>query len=93
MLTLPTSPPASAALLTAADFMALPGEHKHDLIDPVVETAQFFRLDAERVYADVTPARGEPFESAALPGFRLDPADVLADPLPSEYRLLTRMLA
>ena len=63
------------------------------LIDPIDETARFHRLDDHDEYTDVTPRYNEPFVSAALPGFRIDPADVLADPLPNEYHLLTRMLA
>ncbi len=63
------------------------------LIDPLKEAATFYRLNADGLFADVTPPDGQPFESVTLPGFRLAPADALADPLPNEYHLLTQMLA
>ncbi len=69
------------------------GVGEYWLIDPLEEVATFYRPGVTGRFADATPTDGEPFESQSLPGFRLDPADVLADPLPNEYHLLTRMLA
>jgi Uma2 family endonuclease len=69
------------------------GVAEYWLIDPDEREAAFFCLGPDGLYADATPPSGQAFASTALPGFRLLPSDVLADPLPNEFELLTRMLA
>jgi Uma2 family endonuclease len=69
------------------------GTAEYWLIDPLDHHARFFRLGVDGLFADVSPADGESFESQALPGFRLTPADLFADPLPDELDLLTDLLA
>ncbi|MEM1044076.1 MAG: Uma2 family endonuclease [Bacteroidota bacterium] len=66
------------------------GVSEYWLIDPERREAVFYRLD-EGTYKAV-PLSGGVFESAAVPGFRLDPQVLFQDPLPSEFEMLQRLL-
>ena len=72
------------------------GVPEYWLIDPIRGEARFYRLEGEPyqsggTYRAVSLTDGI-YESAALPGFRLDPAVLFADPLPSAYGLLRDLL-
>ena len=68
------------------------GVPEYWLIDPVRREAAFYRLDGEPyrpggAYRAV-PLAGGVYESRVLPGFRLDPQTLFADPLPSAFATL-----
>ncbi|MEM1044077.1 MAG: Uma2 family endonuclease [Bacteroidota bacterium] len=70
------------------------GVPEYWLIDPERREADFFRLedtDSGPRYR-AAPLSGGVFESAAVPGFRLDPQLLFQDPLPSEFEMLQRLL-
>ena len=67
------------------------GVPEYWLIDPLRGEAVFYRLNADGAYWAV-PLAGGVFESEALPGFRLDPGVLFADPLPAVLPLLQAML-
>ena len=68
------------------------GVPEYWLIDPIRRSATFFRLDAEGRYRAVPLADGV-FESETVPGFRLDPEALFADPMPPVLPLLLALLA
>lgn len=68
------------------------GVAEYWIVDPVEGAVAFARLGEDGLYVDAAPPPGEAFVSRALGGFRLLPSDVLADPLPNEFELLTRMV-
>lgn len=68
------------------------GVREYWLLDPERQTAALYRRGADGLFADVTPAPGEPFVSEAVAGFRLDPAVLGRDPLPSEFDVLRDLL-
>ena len=67
------------------------GVPEYWLVDPIRVEAAFYRLGADGAYRAVPLVDGV-FESEALPGFRLDPQIVFADPLPAVLPLLREML-
>ena len=72
------------------------GVPEYWLVDPIRREARFYQLDGEPyqsggAYRAAGLADGV-YESAALPGFRLDPEVLFADPLPSAYGLLRDLL-
>ncbi len=68
------------------------GVTEYWIVDPKRETVQFYRRGDSGLYDEVTPPKGKPFESAAVPGFRLLPEALFADPLPNRYDLLRDLL-
>ena len=68
------------------------GVPEYWLIDPIRRAAVFYRLDAGGQYRAVALVDGV-FESETVPGFRLDPQDLFADPMPSVLPLLMALLA
>ncbi len=69
------------------------GVREYWIVDPDRSEARFYRRGADGLFADASPSPGEPFESAVLPGFRIDPAVLFQEPLPSAFALLQAMLA
>ena len=72
------------------------GVPEYWLVDPVRREAAFYRLEGEPyrpggAYRAVA-LEGGVFESAVLPGFRLDPQVLFADPLPSAFGVLRDLL-
>ena len=68
------------------------GVTEYWIVDPKRETVQFYRRGDSGLYDEVTPPQGKPFESAAVPGFRLLPEALFADPLSNRYELLRDLL-
>ncbi len=71
------------------------GVPEYWLLDPERREADFFRLEdteAGPAYRAVALDGGGVFHSAAVPGFRLDPQMLFADPLPSEWDVLRALL-
>ena len=81
------------------------GVPEYWLIDPVRREAAFYRLDGEAyqpggayravALTGVVPGgvAGGVFESEAVPGFRINPQALFADPLPSAFAVLRDLLA
>ena len=67
------------------------GVPEYWLVDPTRRDATFFRLDAAGAYHAV-PLAGGVFESETVPGFRLDPQALFADPMPPVLPLLMALL-
>lgn len=61
------------------------------LIDPERRAATFYVRGDQGVF-EPAPLDGGVFASHALPGFRLDPAWLFADPLPPEFAVLRGLL-
>jgi Uma2 family endonuclease len=74
-----------------ADYEAI-GVREYWLIDPEREVARFFRRGPDGLFTDASPSSGEAFASEVVTGFRLDPQTLFADPLPSEWALLSDLL-
>ena len=73
------------------------GVPEYWLVDPERREAAFYRLDGPPyqpggAYRAVALTGGV-FESQAVPGFRLDPQALFADPLPSAFAVLRDLLA
>ena len=68
------------------------GVPEYWLVDPLRGEAAFYRLGDDGRYRAV-PLQAGTFESTAVPGFRLDPHVLFADPLPAVFPLLTALLA
>ena len=68
------------------------GVPEYWLVDPVRREAVFYRLAADGRYRAV-PLAGGVFASETVPGFRLDPEALFADPLPPVLPLLLALLA
>ena len=83
--------PDHADLLTVDDYLAL-GVAECWLVDPERGEVRFWRPGEDGRFEDATPAAGQPFESRAIGGFRIDPATLLADPLPDPLDALLGLL-
>ena len=72
------------------------GVPEYWLVDPVRREASFYRLDGEPYQPGgayrAAPLQGGVYESAAIPGLRLDPQALFQDPLPSAFALLREFL-
>ena len=68
------------------------GVPEYWLVDPIRREAAFYRLDDDSQYRAVPLADGV-FVSQTVPGFRLDPRALFADPLPPVLPLLLALLA
>ncbi len=77
---------------TKRDGYERAGVAEYWIVDPERRETRFYRLGNDGRYADVTPDAGDPFESVAMPGLRLDFALLFADERPSTLRLLRAML-
>lgn len=67
------------------------GVREYWLIDPEYRLAEFFRLGAAGAFEQVDVKEGT-FFSEVIPGFRLRPDWLFADPLPSEFEVLQALL-
>jgi Uma2 family endonuclease len=67
------------------------GVGEYWFIDPLIGRCEFLRLENGR-FVPTPLESGSVFRSALLPGFWLDTAWLLSDPLPDEYDGLARLL-